>query len=121
LTPIEGEHRSFLRKTGKRAVDHCPRNPGGRGFARHRRKEDAKIASAFRRACGRSEKECAKTGSQSTAMACISSTSDMASSHGERGKGSHFSGAEPVQRLLAGLMRTGGGQNAGAGVTKNER
>jgi hypothetical protein len=60
LTPIEGEHRSFLRKTGKRAVDHCPRNPGGRGFARHRRKEDAKIASAFRRACGRSEKECAK-------------------------------------------------------------
>src|SRR6202050_1731308 len=46
LTPIEGKHRSVLRETGERAVDHCPRNPGGRGFARHRREEAAKIASA---------------------------------------------------------------------------
>jgi hypothetical protein len=56
LAPVEGKHGAVLRETGKRAVDHCPRNPGGGGFARHRREEGAKIASACRRACGCSER-----------------------------------------------------------------
>src|SRR5262249_46779212 len=60
LTPVEGKHRAVLRETGKGAVSDCTRNPRGRGFARHRREEGAKITPACRRACGRSENNGAK-------------------------------------------------------------
>jgi hypothetical protein len=60
VPPVEGKHRAVLRETGKRAVDHWPRNPGGCGLARHGREEGAKITAACRRARGSSENEGAK-------------------------------------------------------------
>ena len=35
LAPVESKHRAIQRETGKCAVEHRPRDAGGRGFARH--------------------------------------------------------------------------------------
>ena len=73
LAPVAGKHGAIGHETGKRAVEHGPRDADGRGFARHDGQESVKIAAARRGSGVRSEKQGAKQGCREILAACRSS------------------------------------------------